>query len=356
MKRDNLASIQILRGLAALSVVLFHYRFYLVPDGADRTLPDAALGWGGVGVDLFFVISGFIMVYVTSNDDHGLASAKKFIKNRFTRVFPTYYTLLLIAFLICGALSTFHYHEKVANLFSALTLHPYKHGFGPMYIQEDGLFNIRWTLSYEIYFYCVFSLCLLSRKRYIIMTMWFSIPLVASFITTGYLTLSTKGYNFKSVEVQFLTNPIIIEFGIGILAGLCYNKLNSRYKPTPFILPLIVLFVTIYCIATHLAREGQILTAMIFLPLILTFALHNNSILNYAPKALVHLGNISFSLYLIHNPLASAISGKVEKILQNSMHNLFGFLILLLCSITAAHYSHKFIEIKLTKFIRMHIK
>lgn len=63
--KNKIESLQILRGLAALAVVMFHYRFRLVEDGASMVIPNKLFGWGSIGVDLFFVISGFIMVYVT---------------------------------------------------------------------------------------------------------------------------------------------------------------------------------------------------------------------------------------------------------------------------------------------------
>ncbi|WP_051124346.1 acyltransferase family protein [Erwinia tracheiphila] len=123
--KNKIESIQILRGLAALAVVLFHYRFYLVPDGADRTVPDSLFSWGGIGVDLFFVISGFIMVYVTDGKGYGLKTSVSFIVNRLIRIVPMYYLILLVAFLTGGAMSTFHYAGKVDNLISALTFRPY---------------------------------------------------------------------------------------------------------------------------------------------------------------------------------------------------------------------------------------
>ncbi|HGG3266482.1 TPA: hypothetical protein ACJFYF_004060, partial [Salmonella enterica subsp. enterica serovar Typhi] len=67
---------------------------------------------------------------------------------------------------------------------------------------------------------------------------------------------------------------------------------------------------------------------------------------------LVYLGNISFSLYLIHNPLANFILKTVDKYTVNAMHNGFGVFILLLAAILAAHFSHKYLELRLSNLTK----
>nr|WP_243466002.1 acyltransferase [Sodalis glossinidius] len=154
---QKLKTIQALRGIAAMSVLFFHYRFYLRGnDASGYSLWDILFGWGIIGVDVFFVISGFIMVYTTHYYSDGWHSSTRFLLNRAARVIPLYYFCLLVAFLLGGAMSTFHYTEKIKNLFSALTFTVYKTNITPHYIDDDEMYNIRWTLNYEIYF-CIVS-------------------------------------------------------------------------------------------------------------------------------------------------------------------------------------------------------
>lgn len=64
----KLILLQLLQGIAALLVLLFHYRFYLRGNAEPgSTLWDALFGWGIIGVDIFFVVSGFIMIYTTQH-------------------------------------------------------------------------------------------------------------------------------------------------------------------------------------------------------------------------------------------------------------------------------------------------
>ncbi|WP_238939013.1 acyltransferase family protein [Mixta mediterraneensis] len=353
MMKNKIESIQILRGLAALSVVMFHYRFYLVPDGADRTIPDQLFGWGAIGVDLFFVISGFIMVYVTRDKNHGAKTSINFIINRLTRILPTYYVLLLFAFLTGGAMSTFHYPEKVSNLISALTFHPYLSEPAPLYLPDSGMYNIRWTLNYEIYFYLAFSICLLVKPRITALCTWFLLPIVLAYSLTSTLMVSTHGYDFSSVTLRFLTNPIILEFGIGVLAGYVYLYLRDKNILTSGYFSALCLALIVAGITLGQLQAYNIISACAFFFLVLLFALQSQRILKFTPKPLIMLGNISFSWYLIHNPLAGFISGKVEKFYPGAMHSTIGFIALIIASIFFAWLSHKYLEIKLTAKTRL---
>ncbi|WP_312477793.1 acyltransferase family protein [Kosakonia cowanii] len=352
MIKDKINSIQILRGLAVLSVVLFHFRVYLVPDDADRSIPDKIFGWGAIGVDLFFVISGFIMVYVTCNKPAGLKTSLQFIVNRLTRILPTYYIILLFAFLTSGAMSIFHYPDKLANLISAFTFQPYLSQPAPLYIADSGMYNIRWTLNYELYFYLAFAVCLLIKPRLLALTIWFIAPVLIAFSLTSTFTLSTEGYNFNSVISRFLTNPILLEFGLGVLAGHTYFYLKNREINFSRYLPFLCLTIIAIAIALGYLKPYSVFSAVAFFFLVLFYALQNRCILKYTPQFLVTLGNMSFSLYLVHNPLAGFITGKVEKMQPGAMHTLPGYFSLLIASLVLAALSHKYLEIKLTDKIR----
>lgn len=73
--QNKLNSIQALRGLAAMLVVMFHFRTDLA---SDFPLANRLFGNGAIGVDLFFMISGFIAYYITKNENFGFASSKNF--------------------------------------------------------------------------------------------------------------------------------------------------------------------------------------------------------------------------------------------------------------------------------------
>ncbi|PIJ48817.1 MULTISPECIES: acyltransferase family protein [unclassified Erwinia] len=350
--KNKLESIQILRGLAALSVVIFHYRFFLPPGSAARSILDKSFWWGGVGVDLFFVISGFIMVYVTENKPSGAKTSMSFLSNRLTRILPTYYVVLLFVFLTSGAMSIFHHPEKSSNLVSAMTFQPYVATPAPLYIPDSGMYNVRWTLNYELYFYFIFSLCLLIKHRFTAICVLFSLPTIYAYFSTGSVTLSTAGYSFDSASLRFLTNPIIFEFGIGILSGVLYFRFkNKSILKNPYIL-LSCVIVTIGGISSGFLIQYNLITSIMFSFLVLLFSLQNDSILKFTPKIFITLGNISFSLYLIHNPLGGYILGLAEKVQHGALKSLIGIAVILFITLITSWLSHKYIEIKLTKKVR----
>lgn len=139
-------SIQILRGLAAFFVVLYH----VVKKGVFAgTFPSNFFEFGQFGVEIFFIISGFIMSYITSGKDVHLFS---FMVKRGVRILPMYWLFSTIA--LCALIA-------IPNLaFTHTELPP---GFVSSYLliplpDRSPLLMVGWTLSYELLFYFVFAL------------------------------------------------------------------------------------------------------------------------------------------------------------------------------------------------------
>lgn len=354
--KKKIDSIQILRALAALSVVLFHYGSDLASESLSMAIPAHFFDWGHIGVDLFFVISGFIMVHSTKNKPEGVQACLRFIINRLVRILPTYYIILLFAFLTGGAMSTFHYPEKVANLLSAITFTPYLTNTAPLYIDMGGLYNVRWTLNYELYFYLAFGLCMLFNKRWLVLSLWFIAPVFISYQFFGSITLSAYGYNYNNAISQFLTNPLILEFGLGVVAGHLYFALKDKVKFKTPILSVVLFILTAILISHGILGGKNVLSALAFSILILSFSLQNDLIMKYTPRFLITLGNVSFSWYLIHKPIGDLIVKKVEKVSPAVFHTLPGLISLIIISIIFAVLSHRFIETKLTGAIKQVIQ
>ncbi len=355
----KLESLQALRGVAALLVLLFHYRFYLRGDDeSGTTIWDALFGWGIIGVDIFFIISGFIMVYTTQHYMQGCSSAKRFLLNRAIRIIPLYYFGLLVAFLFGGAMSTFHYPEKVQNLLSALTFTVYKTSVTPHYIDDGGMYNIRWTLNYEIYFYLAFALCLMMKHRILALICWGGlmtcvIPALAGFQPT----LSVQGYDFQTPTIAFITNPLLIEFLIGVFAGYIYLQLKRRVVSVKLSLISSVIAISLLCYIVFGVYSGSIralnLESTIVLGLLVLFLTLGEQVLQaYIPRVLKYVGNISFSLYLLHNPIGIAVMKQMGPVGQSAFKGIPTILLATLLSILVAHLTHKYIEIGFTRKLK----
>lgn len=179
----RLESIQILRGIAA-SMVVFHHFTAAVMDyaHANSMVVQSGIGrLGACGVDIFFVISGFIMVYTTREKD-GAREAISFLRKRVLRIYPLYWiwtSVILIIWLTGIGLRAHLY--GIRFIVGSYLLFPVANGdhFHPLLDQG-------WTLSFEMLFYLIFAcvLCLSYKKvRLLILLVMF----VAVYVIGGYL-------------------------------------------------------------------------------------------------------------------------------------------------------------------------
>jgi peptidoglycan/LPS O-acetylase OafA/YrhL len=194
----RLANLQVLRAIAALSVVHAHTGIRL---GSWH-------GAGQFGVDIFFVLSGFIMAMISAPEGHA------FFVKRLTRIVPPYWTFTLLAY---AALAYFPVLDPACDRGAAPLL---KSLCFVSYARPDGslfpILGVGWTLNYEMCFYVLVALGLLiSRKR----AGWVAAFLLFILMLTAHLF---KGGVFSS----FYGNEIMLEFVMGILAFQIYSVSN----------------------------------------------------------------------------------------------------------------------------------
>lgn len=153
----NFTNVQMLRALAAINVVIFHSLFSANKYNMPVTLFAFLKDWGASGVDLFFVISGFIMFYIQYHKNRTCLS---FFKDRLLRIAPLYWLLTCFLGLLL-LISPFLFREMTFSfkwllssiLFSSNTL-----------MGSLPLLYVGWTLEYEMLFYLLFSISLLMKK------------------------------------------------------------------------------------------------------------------------------------------------------------------------------------------------
>lgn len=182
--------------------------------------------------------------------------------------------------------------------------------------------------------------------------LWIIATAIAGFYITGKITLSTTGYETGSPVLSFLTNPIIFEFVLGILAGYTVKHSEKWSCKTKLAFSFFTALIFIYAIDNKLIEGYNLKTGVISYFILVTFVINDRVITRITPSFFVMLGNISFSWYLLHNQIGSYISWQVEANNPGVMHNAYGFTILLILSICIAWLSHKYIEGMLTNKIR----
>ncbi|HHB7442640.1 acyltransferase [Klebsiella pneumoniae] len=314
MNISTFRGVQALRGFAALSVMLFHFRWNINVE--SRGLGDRLFGWGATGVDLFFLISGFVIALSAAKAPQGINGALIFLKKRALRILPAYYIILIISFFLSGAMSTFHYAEKTENFISALTFMPIYPDHAPFYVADSGMYGIRWTLNYEIMFYLFIAATILFAKRWVWAGVFFATTLVILPLTLWHqFSMDPSGYAVSTALLGLVTNPIIWLFLLGMAIGLVFPYL--RWLPTKgmAVAALFSLIIAVYFFSQDMfVNHGLLSSGWIYGMILFTFVLAEEVIGKYIPDFLMRLGDISFSLYLIHTLMNNGIGKRFSSL------------------------------------------
>ena len=207
----QIASIQSLRAFAALIVVIGHAQTEALVAAAKQGsgfAPLSLLPWGA-GVDLFFVISGFIMVVASGRLFATPGGAGTFATRRLKRIVPLYWLFTTLYVLI-----QFATHKPVDGGSLAAS-----YLFWPHDTYGDGvlrpIFALGWTLNYEMFFYALFSLAVLLPCRR-------AVALVASLLVVGVAV--GRVVPLPTGPLAFWTQPIVLEFALGMGLGLAWRE------------------------------------------------------------------------------------------------------------------------------------
>lgn len=302
MNNKSLDWIQALRGVAALLVVLCHARLYLAGTPSVQTAEELLLP-GAMGVDLFFIISGFIMVYSTKRTDGTPSQIVEFVIKRFSRIWPVY-ALCTVAWIVVTQ-RTYGYlvsdelnHEFLKSIF-----------FIPVHTTRGLFFDptlpIGWTLDFEIYFYAIFAIALFfGRFRTMALTAWIAATVVILPMITRQFSIDPLAtYSYSASYLNLVTSPIILEFLAGCIIAEIYLCDRIKIK-NPVIAYNLIAISAIFMIWNNysetgilhgIARWGGGLSIMV-----LSFSICSKTVHIPTPRILVWIGKISFSLYLTH--------------------------------------------------------
>ena len=261
-------SVQYLRAVAALSVVLFH-----------QAIP-VFVAYGSHGVDIFFILSGFIMICLTE----GCAiSPKQFLFQRVARIVPLYWFATGLAFLLaCFGFRIFGASTDLGLLLKSLLFVPAANADG----RNWPTLYVGWTLDFEIFFYAVFAVVLLLPRCFRVVTLA---------IVFGGLVVFHATFRSGNLIVVTYTDPIILEFIIGIVIGTIFGAdLKKRSLGTSVLMSAALLLATF--LVGHVLSAlsfACIATALVIVALLLER-------LGRLPRsvALKSIGDASFSIYL----------------------------------------------------------
>lgn len=154
MTSTRIDSIQGLRAIAALLVVVDHSMSIMISKGSLLGI-DSHFAWlfGGIGVKIFFLISGFIMTVTTHGEFSSAGASKRFLYKRFLRVAPLYW---IATTAYAARISLQGTPPHFASLIFSFLFIPQRNDLGIM----QPVYGLGWTLNFEMFFYVLFGLAL----------------------------------------------------------------------------------------------------------------------------------------------------------------------------------------------------
>jgi peptidoglycan/LPS O-acetylase OafA/YrhL len=282
MKAARFQELDVLRGFAALGVVLFHYLTRY--DQMYEPRADVPFGFpiGAVGVELFFVISGFVIFMTLGR----CASASDFLMSRFSRLYPAYWAAALLTWIVGSLWPLPNQAYTVSQLFVNLTM---SQGF----MNVEPIDGVYWSLNVELCFYIVmlalFTCGFLNH----------TVKLCAIWLTLAALNrwLADHGVDLPWKVQQLL----VLRYTELFVGGIIFYKIYAENLRLEYLLLLIG------CICLHAFAQGM----QGFVSILAIFGLVGIAVSGRAQllcaRPLIWLGTISYTLYLTHQMIGFTI-------------------------------------------------
>ena len=283
-QRSYLPGLTGLRGIGAVWVMCFHAQY-----GLDLPI----LEHGSLGVDLFFVLSGFVLSHAHGAMKLDFASYRTFLRDRFARIFPLHWTAMLLLAVILVVYpkvytdmpTRFQFPDFVAN---ALLVHNW--GFTrPM------TWNVpAWSLSTEWLVSLGFPAFLFVARR--VRSAWLAALGIAACLLLFELFLLLTDNPTPAVQARAGVVRTILEFGAGCLL--------YRLFLTGVSVPSWVRWGALILIAIGLTSGPRTILAVFAIPVVILVAAQPSRLARFLSlPVMAFLGKISFSIYLLHWPL-----------------------------------------------------
>jgi|TARA_B110000261_G_C13082207_1_gene356386 peptidoglycan/LPS O-acetylase OafA/YrhL len=310
-----------LRGIAAISVVLFHYFFRYNQIYTHENISSNLFSYSKYGIGLFFIISGFVILWSLSN----IKKPLDFIVSRFSRLYPVYWAAISFTFLFVSLIGLPGREVTITTFFgNFLMFHNY---FNIPHV--DGVY---WTLSIELTFYLwmliIFSLKLLKR---------------IDFISLFTLIISAL-FHFKVITLSdIMIDLLFIRWSVFFIIGISLYKIFVKETNLLTYINIIVALALIFHIF-------ELKSLIICSSITLVIYLGTNGYLGFLKNhVLTFTGTISYSLYLIHQNIGYVI---INKGYEYDIHPLVSILSSIVFSIIIAVILNKLVEKPASKFLK----
>lgn len=303
----KIETLEALRAMAALLVVMYHLQDIFIRRGI---VPFGGLfSAGDRGVDLFFVLSGFIITVSHGTDIDAPRQAARYLYRRGCRIFPSVWILT--------AMAVFVYATGFGGAAKAQKLDPWNIVASALLLPQSGpaLVNVTWTLTYEILFYAIFAALVINRRLGLgVMLTWQGLVLLHA----------ARLFHPGIWVVAYYLRPICLEFGIGMMAALVVTSRHSGWQSRWG-----------GAVGLLLAGTGVFLAGLLYvdfwqprgldLARVPVFGLSAGAIVialavlerdgrTFVPAPIVWLGGASYAIYLVHYSIITLAAGALARL------------------------------------------
>lgn len=292
-----------LRGLAALYVFVFHLKMMPSLHTGFPVWAETFILYGGSGVYLFFIVSAFCLCLTFPGQASNGEALKVFYTRRLFRIAPLFYAVILLTyarnFLVHGVDVLPPFPDVIANLTFTFNLFPSK---------QDSLIFAGWTIGVEMMFYIVFPFLYFSLRSIASKIAAYAVAGVAFILLDRLLRLQ-----FPSLESRYLLTTVVHYlpmFIVGMIVFDLYQRLQDRVSwkaGLAFIVAGLLCLIALLCrIVVDLAFMPLFWPSIAYGMLLLGLAFFPIRIL--VNRVTSFLGQISYSVYLLHGPVILLIS------------------------------------------------
>lgn len=328
-----------IRFFAALSIFLFHLHPYYHSMGGSGFIAKVASNLY-FGTDIFRVLSAFILTYITVDKHFTLRSSLVFCGKRFIRIFSSYWVFALLTAFVFYFVAP----EVLArvNWLRSITLTSID--------LSQLIIPLSWSLSYELYFYLIFSVFLLVGKRF----RYVNVSLIASYLVITAFWFTREDYQQPAGALGFWLSPYLLEFIAGML--LCHYRESLRYIHYRYYLTFaLLLFVFAFDDANYRLGLPRALLFSIFSVLIVA-GLYCAEV-GYSirlPSVWASLGRSAYILFLAQHGLiycffATQLPEKLKSMAPVEYH--LSMLMIIVLTLLGCHAYYKSLDIRMYRWL-----
>jgi exopolysaccharide production protein ExoZ len=333
--KPKLDCLQVFRGIAAL-IVLLHHGIIIMANrelGALNIIFD--VGW--VGVDFFFVLSGFIIFYTCYTLIGNKSKIKDYIIKRLIRIYPIYW-LITIGVLLMYYIMDNGREFSVKQIINSILLLPQN---------EIPIVSVSWSLVYELVFYFMFGLIIFFDKKVgkIIGTIWIICILLNSFNVIDFSRTPYANVIFSNNNIEFL---------IGCVVAFFVLNYSLKYRVSILVIGLLLfIYSWVSVIEGNILRgstESMLMFGISCGLIVLGTSLLDINFQPKIPKLFIILGDASFSIYLTHIYFFGILNLVFMKL--DLVNPLFAFVFNVIVTLILGIVCYYLVEKPLLSFLR----